>query len=241
MEARPYFDFEWQRDDRGTAGYRLAPRVPERKPAIRREPVMHWLGFPVSMPTRLEMAPSPEQPARIFHLGGNLKPYRPLHRFPKLHKQFAERVQSDQSLLAFIGKFGPLTLGGLDPGTGENVPVLLEHASSMRGFLSLSLEELVERIGTDRLKLLPLETTMIVDPATRSLQLTLTPPDLLCALWLQLGQFLDGTDRRQCLYCKEPFEVGPGTGRRQDAKFCSDQHRTRYHNRQRGREQQSHA
>ena len=240
MEARPYFDFEWQRDDRDSAGYRLTPPVPERKPAIR-EPMMHPLwGFPVSA-TLVQMAPSPEQPARIFHRGGNLKPYRPLRWFPKLHKEFAEKVQSDQSLLAFIGKFGPLTLGGLDPGTGENVPLLLEHASSMRGFLALSTEELVEQIGRDRLKLLPLETTMIVDPETRSLQLSLTPPDLLCALWLQLGQFLDGTDRRQCLYCKEPFEVGPGTGRRQDAKFCSDQHRTRYHNRQRGREQQSHA
>jgi hypothetical protein len=241
MEARPFFDFEWQRDDRGAAGYCLRPRVPEKKPAIRREPMMHWLGFPVSTPTLLEMAPSPEQPARIFHLGGNLRSYHPLRTFPKLHRQFAEEVQSDQSLLAFIGKFGPLTLGGLDPVTGEIVPFLLEHASSMRGFLALPREELVERIRLDRLKLLPLDTTMIVDAETRSLQLSLTPPDLLCALWLQLGQYFDGTERRQCLYCKELFEVGPGKGRRQDAKFCSDQHRTRYHNRQRGREQQSHA
>lgn len=32
-----------------------------------------------------------------------------------------------------------------------------------------------------------------------------------------------------CQHCREIFPVGPGTGRRLDAIFCSNDHRVRYH------------
>ena len=32
----------------------------------------------------------------------------------------------------------------------------------------------------------------------------------------------------ECLYCNYSFEVGPGSGRRADAKFCCLEHQQRY-------------
>jgi hypothetical protein len=241
METRPYFDFEWERDVRGIKGYRLVPGTPSKKPATK-ERLMHPLGFPVRESLIGSALLSAAEPARIVHLGGSREVYRPLDRFPKLYKSFAEQAPSTQGLLAFIGKFGPLTLAGLDPRKGDSVPHLLEHASSMRSFLALSPEELAEKIGMGQIELLPLEAALIVDPTSGGLRLSLMPPDLLCALWLQLGQFLrDGTTMRQCLYCKELFEVGAGADRRLDAKFCSNEHRTKHHNQQRGKGRMAHA
>lgn len=38
-----------------------------------------------------------------------------------------------------------------------------------------------------------------------------------------------GIKGKQCRHCNEWFEAGPGTGRRVDAEFCSDEHRIRFH------------
>lgn len=33
----------------------------------------------------------------------------------------------------------------------------------------------------------------------------------------------------KCRLCKIPFQAGIGTGRRYDAKFCSEQHKNEFH------------
>jgi len=56
------------------------------------------------------------------------------------------------------------------------------------------------------------------------------PLDLMQALWFQLGEFLASDIKLStCLQCGRLFQVGAGSGRRADAKFCSDEHRTLYH------------
>ena len=56
------------------------------------------------------------------------------------------------------------------------------------------------------------------------------PIGLMEALWLQLGQVLASNIKLStCLQCGRLFEIGRGSGRRADAKFCSDEHRTLYH------------
>ena len=35
--------------------------------------------------------------------------------------------------------------------------------------------------------------------------------------------------QRQCLYCGHVFNVGPGSGRRRDSKFCCNIHRITWH------------
>jgi len=57
-----------------------------------------------------------------------------------------------------------------------------------------------------------------------------TPVDLMQALWFQLGQVLVSNIKlSSCLHCGQLFEAGLQTGRRVDAKFCSDEHRKLYH------------
>jgi hypothetical protein len=56
------------------------------------------------------------------------------------------------------------------------------------------------------------------------------PITLMQALWCQLSQVLTSNIKLStCLRCGQLFEAGLRTGRRADAKFCSDEHRTLYH------------
>ncbi len=65
----------------------------------------------------------------------------------------------------------------------------------------------------------------------------MTVGDLLAALWVQVGQSIgSGAIIRRCQQCGELFEVGLGTGRRQDAKFCSDKHRIAFNSLKRSKE-----
>jgi hypothetical protein len=68
------------------------------------------------------------------------------------------------------------------------------------------------------------------------LELRITPPNLLAALQFQLFQKLSGdTVGKFCPHCGEWFEVGPGSDRRFDAKFCSDRHRVLFNSAKRSR------
>ena len=66
-----------------------------------------------------------------------------------------------------------------------------------------------------------LDARVVFHPAEDTPRLALIPKNLLNALWLQLAQVLTSeTAVKSCLYCNELFEVGPGTGRRADARYC---------------------
>jgi hypothetical protein len=81
-----------------------------------------------------------------------------------------------------------------------------------------------------------LEFSFGPDPVTNALRLRYSPKDLLGAMWLQLGQkLMGGGTIKVCRKCGELFEAGPGTRRREDAEFCTDDHRTKYHNQNRGK------
>ena len=51
---------------------------------------------------------------------------------------------------------------------------------------------------------------------------TMSPQDLIRALWLQFAQHVSsGTQLLRCERCNAPFIVGTGTGRRSTSMFCS--------------------
>jgi hypothetical protein len=81
--------------------------------------------------------------------------------------------------------------------------------------------------------------TMRLVPAyggKRALDFDLQIYDLESALKFQLFQKLIGQAvLRLCTLCSGWFEVGPGTGRRLDAKFCSDEHRVLFNSRKRNK------
>src|SRR5262249_24745568 len=67
------------------------------------------------------------------------------------------------------------------------------------------------------------------DPTTGAWRMKLQPPSLLDAIWLQLGQAItSNADLRSCVHCGNWFEAGGRSGRRADAKFCSDACRINY-------------
>jgi hypothetical protein len=66
-------------------------------------------------------------------------------------------------------------------------------------------------------------------PTTRSFHLQLRPRSLIGAVWLQAAMAASVPKTfRQCLVCKTPIEISISqTGTRTDAKFCSNQCKTR--------------
>jgi hypothetical protein len=76
----------------------------------------------------------------------------------------------------------------------------------------------------------------LVSSGGSAIRLKLSPSRLIDALWLQMAQSItSGRDLKECLHCGELFEVGPGSGRRLDAKFCKDEHRIAFYNRRRSK------
>jgi hypothetical protein len=204
-------DLEWFRDNKG---YRLVDATPPEKPA----PYAGTLAIDLS------------EPQRVVRQGGTLVPYRPLAEYGDvLFREFA-KVANPDGVLGFIERFGPLTPAGLDIEIGEDVPLVIQNAEIMHEWLdACRIEreaELPRMIGPEGILLGRIDTVLTVDPITQKPRIRLTVDSLRTALWLQLGQALSkGATVQQCRHCGSLFETGPGTARRLDAKFCSDQHR----------------
>jgi len=135
-----------------------------------------------------------------------------------------------------VQRFGSLTWDGWDPTKGDSVHLVIFNAIRMRQFLQ-------EYAGEQTRPVLPpgqissLTASVLWDPIVKAPRWELRPNTLLDALWLQFGQALtSGSQIRQCQHCADWFEAGRGTGRRLDAKFCCDEHRTAFNSLKRSRE-----
>jgi predicted nucleic acid-binding Zn ribbon protein len=200
-----YIDFDWSMD---TKGYRLDGR-------------------------------------RIVGNGGPRKSYRPLDQFPTLYSVFAQIPQTADGALYFVQRFGRLTaddLGTDDP--GDKVSDVIGAAQTMA--LALSVGRLPKWTGPTEYEVpgtnlivtggIPvgrgIQAWLAPDPTTGEWRLKLTPKDLLGALRLQSAQALIDPDShmRECIQCGGWF-----TGRRTDAKFCSDECRIQYNSLKRSR------
>jgi hypothetical protein len=242
-------DFEWWRD---RSGYELEPAeisgpVVYHAPAHRRLPKLpalrgQWGLAYVPLGIRVLAG---EEPLRVRRRGGELIPYRPLDVFESLFSIFAELFTADD-VLHFVEKFGPLTADGLDEEKGELVDGVLAHVDALRDvFLFASGDRARRAAIIADLQANPfaeLEVTLELDPGSEDPKLRFRPTSLLDALWLQAVQHIStGSSMRQCVHCSAWFEVGPGTGRRLDAKFCSDQHRVAFNSLRRTQSEASHA
>ena len=108
---------------------------------------------------------------------------------------------------------------------GEEVEKDLEEASFFRRCLEVSASpQRIRSIVAEKRYIF----TLRVVPGSRrvGLEFVVDPIEFLSALRLQLFQKLSGeANLRSCRYCGHWFEVGPGTSRRMDARFCTDKHR----------------
>jgi hypothetical protein len=192
---------------------------------------------------------------RIIGNGGPKRRYR-LKEFPTLYSIFATIPPTPEGLLDFVNKFGRLTLDELQDGkpiAGDNVKKVLPNV----GMISEALEILRGHVGNPpkwsggpveydlpsggrvsggiplRGKL---SASLAPDPATGTWQLRLQPPTLLDAIWLQFGQAItSNAELRSCERCGKWFEAGQGSGRRKDAKFCTDECRIEFNSLKRSR------
>ena len=171
----------------------------------------------------------------IVRRGGELQAYRPLENFPTLFRIFIKECRSENSVIDFVNKFGPLNtnpgnlittrvlgLPGFMSAGGDSIGEVIRQAKSMA--------KLVGGYKSD-VPQIPL-TSLEAFIATGPIRLKLSPSRLIDAIWLQMAQSItSGRDVQECLHCGELFEVGPGSGRRLDAKFCRDEHRIAFNNR----------
>jgi hypothetical protein len=167
-----------------------------------------------------------ELSTRIVRNGPNRSdiPCRPLSG--EEFRIFARTAYTSNGALEFVQSFGPLTWSGADATQGDLVALITMNADAMRQLLNSAAQgrEPDARGGIPRI--ITLRVTMVWDPTTKSLRWSFSPDTLLDALWVQFGQAVTrGAQIRSCQHCGAWFEAGIGTGRRADAKFCTDEHR----------------
>jgi hypothetical protein len=166
---------------------------------------------------------------------------RPLSSTDSAYRVFANIATTPAGVLKFVQQFGPLTADGWDPKQGDDVRSAISNAEHMRQLLTWASDSQkplplpLSRYQATRVS--SLDAQVIWDPATKAPKWELRPKTLLHALWLQLGQALTSGGRiSQCQHCGNWFEAGRKTGRRLDAKFCCDEHRTAFNSLKRSRE-----
>jgi hypothetical protein len=208
--ARIPIELDWARDPKG---YRLAVTGRPKVPRI----------------VRNGTGQGPENLQAIWPLSTDL-----------LFKIFANTAKTPEGVLDFVRRFGPLTWAGWSATEGEPVSYAISDADHMRQVLRYWAsnhpqpnEPFVPQTGRP----VSLDAMVVWDPAAKALRWELRPKTLLDGLWLQLGQeLMTGVQIRQCERCGDWFEAGRGTGRRLDAKFCSDEHRVAFNSLKRSRE-----
>jgi len=222
-------DFEWHRDRKG---YRLW-RDPVRTSLPGRDPPMTSL-------VGLVIVPKGEHSDWIK--------YQPFAGGGDLWKAFAS-VKSPDELLSFVNDHGPLTT---DPSprnpeifafAGESVGSILDNAKMFRELLRLkaqgNLRKLASYFESNKPAYFRFDDLIgrveLVGDSKTGLRLKMRLPDLLRALWYQLGLKLSKATLRTCPVCDKLFEVGAGTGLRADATFCCHDHKVDFFNRKRPR------
>jgi len=156
---------------------------------------------------------------------------RPLSLTDQLFRIFANTATTPKGVLEFVQRYGPLTQDGRSAMAGDPVNVVMFNADRMREVLRCSSGDQKQPAFPPgrQYHLCPsssLDAAVVWDDVMMAPKWELRPKSLLDALWLQLGQALTrGARLRQCEHCGDWFETGRRTGRRLDAKFCSDEHR----------------
>jgi hypothetical protein len=193
----------------------------------------------------------PPMPQRVVRKGGKLEPCRSLE-IADLYLIFASKTTTTpEGVLDFVERYGALTLNGNDASEGEKVDGkggIIPYAFWMRSLLDAHRRRqappwgnLPSPPGGSVSSTIKIGVRAVWNPEIKALQWQLRPVTLLDGLWLQFGQALmRNAQLRVCEHCGAWFEAGAGTGRRLDAKFCSDEHRVTFNSLKRSRDSCEH-
>jgi hypothetical protein len=227
-------DFEWWRDE---AGYDYVPAAPGKPSDSEVSPLYAIISEGLAVTGK---------PARIVRRGGKLVPIRPFDMVNRslLYKIFANIGSNENSLLQFVTQYGPLTEVG-NGNIGEETIFGIGHAQVMHQILRCAIDERAayfSRFGQNGVSWSRIDVALFFNPITGKPQFRLKPPTLINALWLDLGHALSSdASIRNCLHCGGWFEAGPGTGRREDAKYCCAAHQIAFNSRKRTKGRGQHA
>jgi hypothetical protein len=177
------------------------------------------------------------RPDRIVRRGGNLKTYRPFEQVPGLFRLFSKRATTPEGLLEFVTRFGPMLPDG-NRQSGEDALTGLGAAQAMAELLEAYAQDprsCFLHFGEQGHGWSRIDVYLAFNPVTGRPYFKFAPASFLHALWFEVGEFLTRDAQiRECEHCGGWFEAGPGTGRRADAKFCSDDHRIAFNSLKRG-------
>ena len=218
-------DFEWAVDE---AGYTWVPEEPadesDEKSAFG-EILSALYGKPI-------------RPARIVRRGGKLRPNRPFERVNGLFLPFSKSATTAEGLVEFINRHGPMTREG-NEASGEDAIIGIGHAQSISEFLRnyrLDRHSCFATFGEQGLGWSRVDIGLAFNLRTGQPQMKLKPSSLVNALWFEIAASLTGdAPLRACRHCGEWFQTGPGTTRRLDATFCSNDHRVAFNSLKRRR------
>ena len=218
-------DFEWEFDE---AGYDFLPGGPADEcdeKSVFGEVLSALNGEPI-------------RPPRIVRRGGELRAYRPFERVNGLFLPFSKRATTVEGLLEFVTRYGPMTREG-NEASGEDAIIGLSHAEAIADFLkdySTDPQTSLGRFGEHGLGWSRMDVGLTFSTVTGWPQMKLRPSSLVNALWFEVAAFLTGdAPLRACQHCVEWFLAGPGTNRRLDAIFCSNDHRVAFNSLKRSR------
>jgi hypothetical protein len=133
-------------------------------------------------------------------------------------------IRNSAQAIQFFKLHGPLETHGR-----EQLSFVLHHAKVFQSLLpkKAGLPKTVEVTRLD-LVLTRLDLVLIRAGSSKS-RMQIVPRTLLSLMYLQLAQSLAGERPvRRCKHCDELFEVGPGTGRKSDSKYCTKEHQVLY-------------
>jgi hypothetical protein len=178
---------------------------------------------------------------RVVRNGGHrdqLVLCQPLDTSQTLFRVFANEATTPEGVLDFVQKYGPLTMYGNDQ--GDRVPEVIRRAEIMRDTLKWMSAQPQRPMPSEDTFFGPgvaLQAWLDWDRGSRKPVWKLRPTTLIDGLWLQFAQAVTrGIELRACTHCGDLFETGIGTGRRLDAKFCSDEHRIAFNSLKRSKE-----
>ncbi|HKR83925.1 MAG TPA: hypothetical protein VJS37_07085 [Terriglobales bacterium] len=178
---------------------------------------------------------------RVVVRNGNLRDKlvhcEPLAGSQTLFLIFATEATTPEGVLDFVEKYGPLTIYGNDK--GDAVGEVIRRAETMRDTLKWMAAHPQRRMSRETFfgPGIHLHACLEWDRRSRSPEWRFRPTTLADGLWLQFAQSVTrGVQLRTCMHCGDLFEAGLGTGRRLDAKFCSDEHRIAFNSLKRSKE-----
>lgn len=164
---------------------------------------------------------------KICQVGTRQERSRPLEERGDLYLIFANLDASPGACASFAQNYGLLATPA-HRGAAESLDIWQREIKNMKAWLVRDQKHF-RVAGRIRAKLTSIDVSLEYEmPDTKPI-LRLWPTTLSGAMLLQFAQQqASGKTTATCEYCGQWFEVGSAAKRRV-AKFCSDEHRNRYH------------